>query len=271
MATQGQFPVANMVVDDNGDGTYTLKVNVVATVADQVSVQGIDANDAPITANPLAGGGVARTNAATQAAVGTGDAVLSAHALKGQQYVINTDDAGDIISDAFGMMAQGPTAHDSPISTGRPQRVGGRARTADYTGVAQDDVADIITDTLGKQIVLPYALPGQNWHYVPASGGIVNGTAVTIKAAAASGIRNKLTVLNITWTALGTGGELAIRDGAGGTVIHREVIAAGAAGDRSVPFPTPKEGSAATLLEAILLTAPVSGAVYVNASGFIAP
>ena len=49
-------------------------------------------------------------------------------------------------------VVSGGPAHDVAIS-GSPFRAGGRARTADFTAVVQDDVTDFVTDTVGKQIV----------------------------------------------------------------------------------------------------------------------
>lgn len=111
-----------------------------------------------------------------------------------------------------------------------------------------------------------------DWTYAAAASGIVNSTtAVTIKAAAAAGIRNYITSLDIMAEALTTATELAIRDGAGGTVLWRTKIGTGGlVNGRSIVFRTPLRGTAATLLEVVTLTASGAGAVYVNAQGFSA-
>ena len=61
------------------------------------------------------------------------------------------------------------------------------------------------------------------WSFAGATGGIVNTTtAVTIKAAPADNTqRNYLTDFQIATDALGAATEVAIRDGAGGTVLWR--------------------------------------------------
>jgi hypothetical protein len=112
---------------------------------------------------------------------------------------------------------------------------------------------------------------GANWSYPAAIGGISNTTtAVTIKTAAGSGIRNYLQSLTIMAETLGTATELAIRDGAAGTVLFRTKIPTGGMPTTHIKFEPPLKGTANTLLEVVTLTASGTGAVYVNASGFTA-
>ena len=126
-------------------------------------------------------------------------------------------------------------------------------------------------DTSG-QVNQPYALTGSRIQYAAASGGISNTTtAVTMFAAAGAGLRNYITSLQLSSDALGAATELAIRDGAAGTVIWRSKIGTGGitAGE-SIVFPVPLKGTANTLMEVVTLTASVTGAVYVNAQGYTA-
>lgn len=166
----------------------------------------------------------------------------------------------------------GQTAH-SAASTGNPLRVGGRVNTAVDTTLIAGDASDIFITSGGSLAVKPYSVPEVDWTYAAASGGITNTTtAVTIKTAAAAGVRNYITGLQIESDALGAATEVVIRDGAAGTVIWRTKIGtAGVTGGISVTFPTPLKGTAATLLEVATLTASVTGSVYINAQGFTAP
>ncbi len=117
-------------------------------------------------------------------------------------------------------------------------------------------------------------IPPQGWIYAAATGGIVNTTtAVTLKTAAASGVRNYLGTMQIETTgALGAATEIAVRDGAGGTVLWRSFIPlAGIVTPLQIVFDPPIYSTAATLLEFVTLTASVTGGVYVNAQGYSAP
>lgn len=108
------------------------------------------------------------------------------------------------------------------------------------------------------------------WRYAAAASGIDNTTtAVTVKAAAAAGVRNYIQSMQISHDALGGATELAIRDGAGGTVLWRgklQTTATDASG-MTINFDPPLQGTAATLAEVVTLTA-VTGGVYVNLQGY---
>ena len=108
------------------------------------------------------------------------------------------------------------------------------------------------------------------WNFAPASGGIVSTTtAVTIKAAGAGGVRNYITDLQMSTATLGAATELAIRDGAGGTVLWRCQLQTTALPLMAINFQSPLVGSPNTLLEIVTLTA-VTGGVFVNAQGYAA-
>ena len=108
------------------------------------------------------------------------------------------------------------------------------------------------------------------WQYAAAASGILNTTAaVTIKAAAGAGVRNYITAIQFNAEALGAATEIAVRDGAAGTVIWREKIGTGGLTNGiSITFNTPLKGTANTLLEVVTLTASTTGAVYFNAQGY---
>jgi hypothetical protein len=111
-----------------------------------------------------------------------------------------------------------------------------------------------------------------DWSYAAAASGIVNTTsAVTIKAAASTGIRNYITSIDFMSESLTNATELAIRDGASGTVLWRTKIPATTVTRQQVVFPKPLFGTAATLLEVVTLSASGTGAVYFNATGYSAP
>lgn len=159
----------------------------------------------------------------------------------------------------------GVAAHDAVIS-GSPHRIAGRALTASYTAVATGDTADLITTLDGRQITLPNAIPENTWLYAAASGGIVNTTDVAAKAAAAAGIRNYVTGIQVrNSSAVAT--EFVIKDGA--TVIWRTQLPATMAGSQDVSFDPPLRGTAATAVNVACIT--TATVTYANLQGFIAP
>ncbi len=108
------------------------------------------------------------------------------------------------------------------------------------------------------------------WSYAAAGSGIASTTtAVTIKTASGAGSTNYLTSLQVTHATLGAATELAIRDGAGGTVLWRATLGTVANENIQFSFDPPLRGTANTLLEVVTLTS-VTGGVYVNAQGFVA-
>lgn len=134
-----------------------------------------------------------------------------------------------------------------------------------YNGATWDRQRGDVNGT----VVQP-ALSSAYWNYAAAASGIVNTTtAVTIKAAAGAGVRNYLCTLNVGHDALGAASELAVRDGAAGTVLFRmKLQTAASEGASEINFTPCLKGTANTLLEVVTLTATVSGGTYVNASGF---
>jgi len=126
-------------------------------------------------------------------------------------------------------------------------------------------------DTSGL-LVQHFALTGSRWSYAAAASGITNTTtAVTIAAAAGASLRNYLTGLQIFSDTLGTATEIAIRDGAAGTVLWRGKIGTGGSFvGAEIKFTCPLKGTANTLMEFVTLTASGTGSVYVNAQGYTA-
>jgi hypothetical protein len=163
-------------------------------------------------------------------------------------------------------------AHAASIA-GNPARIGARALNANYTAVTTGQTADLVTTLVGALVQKPYSIPEADWTYPAPSTGLTNTTtAVTVKAAAAAGLRNYITGMVIQADALGAATEFAIRDGAAGTVLLRfRIPATGIPTPTMVQFITPLRGTAATLLEIVTITASVTGSVYCNLVGYVAP
>lgn len=124
----------------------------------------------------------------------------------------------------------------------------------------------------GALVSKPYSVPENDWLYAAALGGILNTTtAVTIKSAAGANLRNYITNIQIMSDALTNATEIAVRDGASGTVLWRVKIPTSGISLSEFNFSCPIRGSSNTLLEVVTLTASGTGAVYFNAQGFSAP
>lgn len=165
-----------------------------------------------------------------------------------------------------GVQANNAVTVPSPVLT---SIVGVSANPAAGTTARQQQA---IGTLIGVPVTKPYSIPEGEWSYGAAASGIVNTTtAVTIKTAAGAGIRNYITSIQVMAETLTTATELAIRDGAAGTVIWRTKIPTGGLPTTTIAFPSPLKGTANTLLEVVTLTASGAGAVYFNAQGYAAP
>lgn len=163
------------------------------------------------------------------------------------------------------------SAEGSTVS-GAPTTIGVEARDSSKASVASGRVVRPIATVDGRLVMRPHSIPENEWVYAAASGGIANTTtAVTIKASAGANVRNYITSLQIQAEALTNATEVAIRDGAGGTVLWRIKVPTTGLPLLNVDFADPLKATTNTLLEVVTLTASGTGAVYVNAQGYVAP
>jgi len=158
----------------------------------------------------------------------------------------------------------GPVAHDG-VASGNPVRLAGRALTANYTAVASGDVADLVTTLQGMLVTRPWQIPELEWSYAALTGGIINTTAVALKAAAGAGLRNYITSLTLK-NANAVAGEVLLLDGA--TVIWRGHLSASMVTSEQITFADPLKTTANAALNFQCVT--TGQQVYVNAQGFVA-
>lgn len=181
-------------------------------------------------------------------------------------YALSLEDApSPAVATIWGQAAEGSSLGGNPVT------IGVECRTSTKTAVSSGQVVRPIGTTDGRIVVRPHSVPELEWSYAAAAGGILNTTtAVTIKSNVAS-LRNYLTSMQIRAEALTNATELAIRDGAGGTVLWRTKISSSGMIDTQFHFECPLRSTANTLLEVVTLTASGTGAVYFNAQGYVAP
>jgi hypothetical protein len=115
----------------------------------------------------------------------------------------------------------------------------------------------------GALIQKDFAIPEADWQVAPAAVTVT--TDVVLKAAAAAGVRNYVTAIQMMNGSL-VATEVVIKDGA--TTIWRGFLPDQMKTPIAINFTTPLRGTAATAVNFQCLTA---SSVYVSAQGFIAP
>ncbi len=154
--------------------------------------------------------------------------------------------------------------HDGADS-GDPIKIGGRARSSEIAAVANNDRSDLLTDLVGKLIVLPYANP-ENFVSGCISSAMTGTTSTSLIAAPASGLRNYITQITVSCAHATQGTDILIQDGSGGTTLY--VIPAGAVyGGAVLTFPTPlRQPTTATAIYCANVT--TGSSTKVSASGY---
>lgn len=139
--------------------------------------------------------------------------------------------------------------------------------SANPTAVTTGRGIDLLATLIGALVNKPFSIPEADWQYAGAAGGITGTTDVVLKAAAAAGIRNYVTSIDLRNAHATVATEVVIKDGA--TVIWRQLLPAAMATPVDITFPTPLRGTAATAVNFACLT--TGAQVYVNAQGYAAP
>ncbi len=240
--------------DSDGKKGFYLETLSGGTGATADQVQGNVAHDAVDLGSPVKVGGQAHTN---PSAVAQGDRANLWLNLQGATMLAGIN-AGAGSDAQAGFVALGLS--DAATQT-RPLSVGLHA----FNGTTVDRARG---DTNG--LVMQKGLSSTIWNYSNGATGILSNTttAVTIKTAAGASVRNYIDSLQITTTAFGTSVPIAIRDGAGGTILWAmNVPTAGYLQPVTIVFETPLKGTANTLLEIVTTTANTTGTVWVSAQG----
>ncbi len=255
--------------------------------ADVITVQGIASMTAlkvdgsavtqPVSGTVTAtvtGGTVTGTGTAGSAAAG----VVTVQGIASMTKLLVTPDANAAINNAqwggtnviTGGTAGGPAvggiqAHDAADSGNNPVKVGAKATSSEPAVVATGDIANLITDLVGKLIVLPYANP-ENFVSGAITSAMTGTTSTSLIAAPASGLRNYITQITVSNAHATVGTDIIIQDGSGGTTLYT-IPAAAAYGGATVTFPTPlRQPTTATALFCANVTTGAS--TKASASGY---
>jgi hypothetical protein len=160
----------------------------------------------------------------------------------------------------------GNVAHDA-VDSGAPLKVGGKAATADPTAVAAADRVDALYTTLGKQVVLPYALPAARVSGVTSD--ITTTAATTLIAAPGAGLKINVTQLLIQNSHATVSTWVNVTEETSGTVLA-SVYCPALGGGATLIYLAPLEVPTAN--KALQVTCVTTGAnVRASASGYKAP
>ncbi len=279
--TDGDYSTLN--TDANGRLHVIAALAASQTLATVSTVTSVTAIGTSVTPGTSAGH-LGKAEDAAHASGDTGVAVLAvrrdtaAHGVSadGDYATLNVNSAGRLWAsatidaalpagtNAIGTVtAVGTAAHDAAIS-GNPVRMAARAASSDYTAVAAGDTADLVTSLTGKQIVLPYALPGASWAYASPSA-VTDTSDDQVIAAGAAGVRHYIAGIQVFNSHASTGTEVVIKDGS--TVLWRG-WAQPTGGGCSAKFDPPLRGTAATAVNVANIT--TSSSTYFNLQGYSA-
>ena len=238
-------PVQVTIVGSDGSGTG--------------QVQGTTASGVATAGNPIKGAGTYNSTAITLTNGQLGELQLSSDGSLRTLAMASSATAADATANTslttFSQMSAQPGSSPRPLVNANHV----------FNGTSWDRQRG---DTNGN-VSLP-GLSSTYWSYTSGASPILSNTttAVTIKTAAGASVRNFIDSCQITTTAFGAAVPLAIRDGAGGTVIWALTVPTGGfLQPASIIFQMPLRSTANTLLEVVTTTANTSGTVTLSCQG----
>lgn len=156
----------------------------------------------------------------------------------------------------------GDAAHGAAVA-GNPLLAGLEGRSTAPTAVDDGDVVRALATLLGKQVMLPYALPANTWDY--ASPAAVTDTADDEAKAATASTRHYVTSLQVFNADDTVGTEVVLKDG---STVRWRGWAEQTGGGCSAKFDPPLRGTANTAWNVANIT--TSAETYFNLQGFSA-
>lgn len=130
----------------------------------------------------------------------------------------------------------GNVATNVAIGT-NPINLGAQAVSSENTAVTATRMAQLVTDLVGKLIVLPYANP-ENFVSGAITSAMTGTTSTSLVAAPGAGLRNYITQITVSNSHATVGTDMIVQDGNGGTTLYT-IPAAAVYGGASITFPTP--------------------------------
>jgi hypothetical protein len=203
-------------------------------------------NGAAITmGSGINGTGVQRVNLATdQAAL----SVAGVFSVKLDQTTPGTTNAVSLAQIGGTTIVNGGTAGSQSVggivanngtinSAVNPILVGGQAVSSENAANTTAKLSQLVTDLVGKLIVLPYANP-ENFVSGAITSAMTGTTSTSLIAAPAAGLRNYITTIIVSNAHATVGTDIVIQDGSGGTTLLT-IPAAAVYGGAVITLPTP--------------------------------
>lgn len=130
----------------------------------------------------------------------------------------------------------GNVATNVAIGT-NPINLGAQAVSSENAAVTATRMAQLVTDLVGKLIVLPYANP-ENFVSGAITSAMTGTTSTSLVAAPGSGLRNYITQITVSNSHATVGTNMLVQDGNGGTTLYT-IPAAAVYGGATITFPVP--------------------------------
>ncbi len=136
-----------------------------------------------------------------------------------------------------GSQSVGGTVANNVAPTGNPIPLAGIAISSEPTANTATRISQLLTDLVGKLIVLPYANP-ENFVSGAITSAMTGTTSTSLMAAPAAGLRNYITTIIVSNAHATVGTDIIIQDGSGGTTLMT-IPAAAVYGGAVITLPTP--------------------------------
>jgi hypothetical protein len=265
--TVGQYRTTPVTLTDTQvaklqlDSAGSLRTVAAGTGATAAQVQGASASGATAVGNPLPGAGTYTSGALSTLLTGQ-RSEFKADSHGNQRVAISANKLTSVLDATFGssntgfVMDTSNGSDDALILLVGPEVYNG----TNYYATRGDANGSAVTK----------GLSATRWRYTSGASPILSNTttAVTIKTAGGTGVKNAIDSIQLTTTAFTASVPLAIRDGASGTVMWALTVpTAGLLQPVTIVFEQPLVGTANTLLEVVTTTANTAGTVTLNVQG----
>jgi len=261
-------------------GTPTVSVTGTSAISGAVSISGtpnitgsvsISSQPAPtgttvvsITGTPsITVTGTANV-AGTVAISGTPAVTVSGTATVSPITINQMGTAAVVSAGLAGTLAIGGGAASNAVITTNPVNQGAQAISAENAAAVTGRMVQLVSDLVGKLIVLPYANPE---NFISGVTPTINGTqTVLLLSAPTAGLRNYITSLSVT-NAVNTGTVVGIKDGTNGTTLWSGYCGTQTVGSVQLSFPVPlRQPTTGTAVNCFCITNGAS--VIVSAQGY---